>query len=50
MQILAIDQSKFVRAGAEPMTIKVWLKTHDYARPNRGIDYPDGRKFGEGDD
>ena len=28
-------------AGAEPMTIKGWLKTSDYARPNRGIDYPD---------
>jgi len=38
-------RNKFVRAGAEPMTIKGRLKTTDYARPNRGIDYPDGRQF-----
>ena len=32
----------FPRAGAEPTTIKGRLKTADYARPNRRIDYSDG--------
>lgn len=37
------NPTKFVRAGAEPMTTKGGHMTSDCARPNRGIDYPDGR-------